>query len=111
MSAARQTAPTNAMRAYWSSTVLATCLRHAALLRIIDWPESGDTSLQQLPPAIHPVVFAKCQDLIDRACKAEAEGYKRNGIERRANGELWDFLKTWRRDDVAEARRGQTTWL
>jgi hypothetical protein len=25
-------------------------------------------------------------------------------IERRANGELWDFLKTWRRDDVAVSR-------
>lgn len=92
----------NALRAHWSSVILATCLRHAALLRIIGWPEPGNTGLVQLPQAIQGVVHAQCQELIERACRLEAEGYKRAGIERRMNGELWDFLKTWRRDEVIE---------
>lgn len=91
-------AVSNALRSHWSSVVLATCLRHAGLLRIIDWPEPGNTDLGQLPPAIHQVVFARCQETIDRACKAEMDGLKRGAIERRINSELWDFLKTWRED-------------
>lgn len=97
--AVKPTPPSNAMRSYWGSVVLTTCLRHAALLKIIEWPASGDTDLQRLPPAIHTVVFAKCQELIDRACAAESALQRRASIERRMNGELWDFLKTWRRDD------------
>ena len=77
---------------------MATCLRHAGLLRIIDWPEPGNTDLGQLPPAIHQVVFVRCQETIDRACKEEMDGIKRGAIERRVNSELWDFLKTWRVD-------------
>lgn len=98
--AAKPTAPSaNTVRPYWSSVVLTTCLRHAGLLKIIEWPAPGDTDLHRLPATIHTVVFTKCQELIDRACKAEAALQRRASIERRMNGELWDFLKTWRRDD------------
>lgn len=100
---AQQSAPTNAIRSHWSSVVLATCLRHAALLRIIDWPEPGNADLAQLPPAIHQPVFAECQELIIRACKADVDGERRTAIERRVNSELWEFLKTWRREVSGES--------
>ena len=105
--AAQRTPDQAATRKHWSNQVLSTCVGHADLLQIIKRREEGDTDLTLFPTAIHSVVYAKCQELIDRACKADAAGHRRDLIGQRINGELWDFLKTWRREDVSQtAPRG-----
>jgi hypothetical protein len=109
MNAVAVAAPTNAVREHWSTVVLSTCVRHASLLQIIEWDDSGDQArridLRRLPATIYPVVFAKCQELIERTSNAETTGRRRPGIERRANAELWHFLKSWRRDGFVEVAR------
>ena len=95
---------TGNMRKHWAREVLSMCLALAHVHGITERHEEGATDLQELPPAIHESVFGKCQELIERACRADARGKDSKTIQQLANGELWDFLKTWRRDDVIESR-------
>lgn len=107
MTAATQSTPvvTNDIRQRWSKRVLCTCVFHAYLHGIIDRHEIDDMDLQVLPPAIHQVVFAKCQELIEEfSRKSASRTFEPHELAQDINRTLWNFLATWRNQGVIDRR-------
>lgn len=80
-----------AIRSHWSSIVLVTCMRNAALLNIVPW---GEASLRALPDPLYEVAFRKCAELRDDAVAEELRMKGRpTYLEQQANAALWQLLK------------------
>lgn len=85
------------VRGYWRSVIVATVMRHAALLRIVPW---GTTELAKLPDECREVVARRAGELLGEAVEAERKVAPQRppGIEQHVNSELWQTLKLYRRD-------------
>lgn len=80
-----------AIRAHWSSIVLVTCMRNAALLNIVPW---GEASLRALPDPLYEIAFRKCAELRDEAVAEELRTKGRlSHVEQQVNAALWQLLK------------------
>ena len=85
------------VRAFWRSTIVATAMRHAALLRIVPW---GASRLSELPAEVQKPVERICGEQLDECFNAESRlNHHRAAIEQRMNAALWHALKPWARAD------------
>jgi hypothetical protein len=93
----------NAMRERWTAPVLRTCLLHAESLKIIDSRPSEDcTDLNLIPVWLYNGAFQQCQNVIERACRAEQAGYRSDAVLRRLNAELWNYMVLYRQDGYSD---------
>lgn len=91
-----------ALRAHWSSVVLATCMRHAALLKLVEW---GESDLRKLPDSVYQFAFRKCAEIRDEVMAEELKlGARPSRLEQRVNADLWDALKPFRAADALVPR-------
>jgi hypothetical protein len=78
-------------RDHWRTTIISSAISNAALL---GWLPHGERDLLKMQPksAAEPTI-GKCRELLERCCRAEADGQPRYVVLRRMDSELWNFMR------------------
>lgn len=99
-----------ALQVHWHQVAVSTCLRHAALLRLVPWGTAELRALSLVSSELYATAVKACDRECARACVNElASGRRDPEIEQRLNASLWRVLKPFERADTERSAEMEST--